>query len=77
MLLGYAKQHKAYRLLNTTTGKVFMSRSVTFAETAVDQPRKEDTPSIIDVVGDGEDNPDPSDHATSDEGICTPVPGSR
>ena len=36
VLLGYAKQHKAYRLLNTTTGKVFISRSVTFAETAVD-----------------------------------------
>ena len=76
MLLEYAKQHKAYRLLNTTTGKVFISRSVTFAETAVDQPRKVATPSVIDVVGDGEDNPDPSDRATSDEGICTPVPGS-
>ena len=49
---------------------------MTIAETAVDQPRKEDTPSVIDVVGDGEDNQDPRDHATSDEGICTPVPGS-
>ena len=77
MLFGYAKQHKAYRLLHATTGKVSISQSVTFAETAVDQPRKEATPSVIDVVGDGEDNPDPSDHATSDEGICTPVPGSR
>uniref|UniRef100_A0AAV1UZ15 Integrase catalytic domain-containing protein n=1 Tax=Peronospora matthiolae TaxID=2874970 RepID=A0AAV1UZ15_9STRA len=76
IILGYAKQHKAYRLLNTATGKVFVSRSVTFVETAVEQTRKEDTPSVIDVVGDGEDMQDPRDHAISDEGTCTPVPGS-
>uniref|UniRef100_A0AAV1V3K5 Integrase catalytic domain-containing protein n=1 Tax=Peronospora matthiolae TaxID=2874970 RepID=A0AAV1V3K5_9STRA len=76
MLLGYAKQHKAYRLLNTATGKVFVSRSVTFVETAEEQTRYEDTPSVIDVVGDGDDLQDPRDHAISDEGTCTPVPGS-
>ena len=74
MLLGHANQHKAYRLLDTTTGKVLISRSVTFAENVVDHPRKQETPSVIDIVGDGEDNRDPSDRATSDEESCTPVP---
>ena len=76
MLLGYAKQHKDYRLFDTTTGKVFISRIVTFAETVVELPHSEDTPSVIDVVGNGEDNQDPSDHATSDEGTSTLVPAS-
>ena len=55
-----------------------MFRSVTFAEYAVDQPRNhdEDTPSVVDVVGDGEDNQEPSDHATSEKGSWPPVPGS-
>ena len=34
-----------------------------FAETVVEQPHNEDTLIVIDVVGDGEDNQDPSDHA--------------
>ena len=55
---------------------MFVSRSVTFVETAVEQPRNEGTPSVIDVVEDVDDIQDLSDHATSDEGTCTPVPGS-
>ena len=30
--LGYAKQNKAYRLLDDTTGRIVISRSVTFSE---------------------------------------------
>ena len=42
----------------------------------MEQPHSKYAPSVIDVVGEGEDDQDPSDHATSDEGTCTPVPGS-
>ena len=42
----------------------------------VDQIRNENKHDIIDVVDDGEDNLDPTDHATSDEGPRTPTPGS-
>ena len=78
VMFGYAKQQKAYRRLDTTTGKVLISRSVTFAKYAVNQPRNrdEDTPSVIDVFGDSEDNQEPSDQATSEEGSWTPVIGS-
>ena len=37
-LLGYFKEHKAYRLLDASTGAIVTSRSVTFAENAEIMP---------------------------------------
>ena len=74
-LLGYSKQHKAYRLLNASTGSVFISRSVTFSEQVAVQPRSDSTPCVIDVVGEQEENTPPS-YTSSNDGIHTPESGS-
>ena len=38
--LGYAKDHKAYRLLNADDGSIIISRSVTFAEHSISKAMK-------------------------------------
>ncbi|CAI5712611.1 unnamed protein product [Peronospora destructor] len=75
LLLGYAKQHKAYRLLDASTGEIVISRSVTFDEDAAVQPRTSGTPCVIDVVSDGEENQEPI-NTSSNDGTHTPITGS-
>nr|CCA21916.1 PREDICTED: copia proteinlike putative [Albugo laibachii Nc14] len=76
LLLGYSKQHKAYRLLNASTGAIVISRSVTFAESATTFPRRVNTPGVIDVVGDGEQDQDMHDESTR-KSFHTPPTGPR
>lgn len=48
--LGYAKNHKAYRLLNAKDGSIVTLRSVTFAEHPISKDPKKINQSIIDVI---------------------------
>ena len=79
--LGYAKQNKAYRLLDDNTGRIVISRSVTFSEHTAVQPHSaiNGTPCVMDVMDDEDDDGDedrePSDASRSD-GIHTPISGS-
>ena len=75
LLLGYSKQHKAYRLLNAGTGAIVISRSVTFTDNTAVQRSNNNTPCVIDVVGDDEEGQGPSDTPAHD-GYHTPVTGS-
>ena len=77
-LLGYSKEHKAYRLLDANTGAIVISRSVIFAENAESLPVKpqiESTPFVIDVSGEGDDDEE-MDDTSMDDGVNTPRSGS-
>ena len=50
--LGYAKDHKAYRLLNADDGSIIISRSVTFAEHPISKGVKRKDEQIIDIIED-------------------------
>ena len=65
--LGYAKQHKAYRLLNVKTGGIVISRSVIFDEQASEKQEEDTSSGMIDIVGNGE-----GDQDVGEEGLQTP-----
>ena len=64
--LGYAKHHKAYRLLNAEDGSIVISRSVTFAEHPVSKDVHNKDMRVIDVIEDVVEAP------ASDEVLQTP-----
>ncbi|CAI5744809.1 unnamed protein product [Peronospora destructor] len=53
--LDYAKNHKAYRLLNASDGSIVVSRSVTFAEHSIAKTVKINNEQVIDIIGDEEE----------------------
>ena len=55
LFLGYAKEHKAYRLLDANDGSIKISRSVTFAEHPVSKVLEKKENAIVDVIEDAED----------------------
>uniref|UniRef100_H3H953 Integrase catalytic domain-containing protein n=1 Tax=Phytophthora ramorum TaxID=164328 RepID=H3H953_PHYRM len=69
--LGYAKQSKAYRLLNASDGSIVVSMSVTFADHSSDKvaTKKGD---VIDII-DEDDDKDTQDEQDVDGGFRTPT----
>lgn len=57
--LGYAKKHKAYRLLDADDGSIKISRSVTFAEHPVSKVLEKRRNVIVDVIEDEEETEAP------------------
>ena len=72
-LLGYSKEHKAYRLLEASTGAIVTSRSVTFAENKTMKPLSDSTLCVIDVLGEDDSDTKMEDTST---GVSTPRSGS-
>ncbi|KAG6623354.1 Retrovirus-related Pol polyprotein from transposon TNT 1-94 [Phytophthora cinnamomi] len=71
VFLGYAKQHKAYRLLDPTNGSIVISRSVTFAEAPLATARKEGSQEVIDIIGNDEEE-ERTEEPSVEEGFRTP-----
>uniref|UniRef100_H3GTF6 CCHC-type domain-containing protein n=1 Tax=Phytophthora ramorum TaxID=164328 RepID=H3GTF6_PHYRM len=69
--LGYAKQSKAYRLLNDSDGSIVVSRSITFAEHSSDKVATEKG-DVIDIIGEDDDK-DTQDEQGVDDGFSTPT----
>ena len=72
-LLGYSKEHKAFRLLDASTGAIVTSRSVTFAENRTMKPLSDSTLCVIDVLGEDDSDTKMEDTST---GVSTPRSGS-
>ncbi|KAL4099935.1 hypothetical protein PRIC1_007732 [Phytophthora ramorum] len=73
--LGYAKQSKAYRLLNASDGSIVVSRSITFAEHSSDKVATEKG-DVIDIIGEDDDK-DTQDEQGVDDGFRTPTMESQ
>ncbi|KAG6617006.1 Retrovirus-related Pol polyprotein from transposon TNT 1-94 [Phytophthora cinnamomi] len=71
VFLGYAKQHKAYRLVDPTNGSIVISRSVTFAEAPLATARKEGSQEVIDIIGNDEEE-ERTEEPSVEEGFRTP-----
>uniref|UniRef100_A0AAV1TJ00 Integrase catalytic domain-containing protein n=1 Tax=Peronospora matthiolae TaxID=2874970 RepID=A0AAV1TJ00_9STRA len=68
--LGYAKDQKAYRLLNADDGSIVSSRSVTFAENSVSKKSKSRDTRVFDVI---EEEESVETSLPDDEDIPAPV----
>uniref|UniRef100_A0AAV1UTQ2 Polyprotein n=1 Tax=Peronospora matthiolae TaxID=2874970 RepID=A0AAV1UTQ2_9STRA len=68
--LGYAKDQKAYRLLNADDGSIVISRSVTFAEHSVSKASKSRDTRVFDVI---EEEESVEASLPDDEDIPAPV----
>ena len=68
--LGYAKDQKAYRLLNAVDGSIVISRSVTFTEHSVSTVSRNRDTRVFDVI---EDEESVEKLLPDDEGMDTPA----
>uniref|UniRef100_H3H7A4 Integrase catalytic domain-containing protein n=1 Tax=Phytophthora ramorum TaxID=164328 RepID=H3H7A4_PHYRM len=71
VFLGYAKQHKAYRLLDPSDGSIVISRSVTFAEAPPVTMAKTRNQEVIDII-DNDEKEERTEEPSVDDGFSTP-----
>uniref|UniRef100_H3H8C8 Integrase catalytic domain-containing protein n=1 Tax=Phytophthora ramorum TaxID=164328 RepID=H3H8C8_PHYRM len=71
VFLGYAKQHKAYRLLDPSDGSIVISRSVTFAEAPPVTMVKTRNQEVIDII-DNDEEEERTEEPSVDDGFSTP-----
>ncbi|POM68330.1 Integrase catalytic core protein [Phytophthora palmivora] len=71
VFLGYAKQRKAYRLLEVSDGSIVISRSVTFAEAPLVKVPRDAMEGVFDITNDN-DAEDINNEGGAEEGFRTP-----